>query len=223
MGAGMILVPAGEFPMGEGDDMHPVYVAAYHIAKFPVTNYEYQVFVDAARQRPPAHWPEGRCHPVLSDHPVVNVSWHQALAYCRWLTDATGLRYRLATEAEWEKAARGTDARTYPWGNEFDETRCNSWEGWIGRTTPVDYFPTGASPYGVMDLVGNVWEWCSSLYAEHPYRVDDGREDLTADGWRVLRGGSWYDTDWGARPARRLSGQPDHASHNTGFRIVREF
>jgi len=218
----MILIPVGKFPMGEGDDAHAVYLAAFHIAKYPLTHQLYQAFVDVTSQPPPPDWPDGRPLELLSDHPVVNVSWYDAVAYCHWLTAETGQVHRLPTEAEWEKAARGTDGRPYPWGQDFDKNCCNSVEGGMGRTTPVDAYPAGASPYGVMDLVGNVWEWCSSLYADYPYDTNDGREDATAEGWRVLRGGSWFDMEWGARPARRLSGQPNTASRNTGFRVVRE-
>lgn len=214
-------MPSGEFTMGEGHDAHSVYVGACQVATYPVTNSAYREFVKATGHPPPSHRSHG-WQQLLDDHPVVNVSWHDALAYCRWLTGVTGKVHRLLTEAEWEKAARGTDGRIYPWGNDFDETRCNSWEAGNGRTMPVDAFPAGASPYGVMDLVGNVWEWCSSQYAPYPYWAGDGRENLEAHGWRVLRGGSWYDTEWGTRAPRRLSSNPDHASHNTGFRVGRE-
>lgn len=218
----MIHMPAGEFTMGEGDDAHPVCVDACYVARYPVTNAAYQEFVEATGHRPPRHWMHGRWQDLLDDHPVVNVTWHDAVAYCRWLTNVTGKVHRLLTEAEWEKAARGPEGRIYPWGNEFDDARCNCWEAGIGRTAPVDAFPAGASPYGVMDMSGNVWEWCSSLYAPYPYCADDGREDLERDGWRVLRGGSWYDAEWGARAGRRLSSDPGQASHNTGFRVGRE-
>lgn len=217
----MILVPEGKFLMAEGHDMHRVYAAAFYIAKYPITNRAYQAFVTATGHKAPRHW-QSSYPEVLSDHPVVNVSWHDALAYCDWLSATTGHHYRLPTEAEWEKAARGADGRTYPWGNVFDKAKCNSWESGMGWTTPVDAYPNGASPWGVMDMVGNMWEWCSSLHADYPYRADDGREGLSAAGWRVLRGGSWFDYEWGVRPARRLSGQPDEVSHNTGFRVVRE-
>ncbi|HKZ86550.1 MAG TPA: SUMF1/EgtB/PvdO family nonheme iron enzyme [Anaerolineae bacterium] len=217
----MALAPAGEFLMGEGNDTHSVYVAAFYIAKYPLTNRAYKAFVDAAGHKAPRHWQTGYPE-ALDDHPVVNINWYDALAYCRWLSDTTGHHYRLPTEAEWEKAARGTDSRTYPWGNVFDKARCNGWEAGMGWTTPVDCYPSGASPYGVLDMVGNVWEWCSSLHADYPYRADDGREDLAAEGWRALRGGSWLDHEWGVRAARRLSGQPDYVSHNTGFRVARE-
>jgi formylglycine-generating enzyme required for sulfatase activity len=216
----MMVVAAGEFLMGEGEDRHSVYVAGFALARYPVTNAAYQSFVAATGYSPPRDWPDGRCIELLHDHPVTNVAWYDALAYCQWLSAVTDHPYRLPTEAEWEKAARGTSALTYPWGNEFDKTRCNTWEAGMGRTTPVDTYPTGASPYGVQDLVGNVWEWCSSVFADYPYRAHDGREDLAAHDWRALRGGSWLDYEWGARAARRLSGQPDYVSRNTGFRVA---
>ncbi len=217
----LIVIPAGEFLMGEGDDTHSVYAAAFALARYPVTNAAYRSFVAATGYRPPRDWPDGHFFEMLHDHPVTNVSWCDALAYCQWLSAVTNQYYRLPTEAEWEKAARGKSAQTYPWGNEFDKIRCNTWESGMGRTVPVDACPTGASPYGVLDMVGNVWEWCSSIFADYPYRANDGREDLAAEGWRALRGGSWLDYEWGARAARRLSGQPDYASRNTGFRVAR--
>jgi len=217
----MVSVPAGAFLMGEGNDARPVHVAALYIAKYPITNRAYRVFVNAAGHKAPRHWQTG--YPdVLGDHPVVNVSWHDALTYCRWLSTTTGHHYRLPAEPEWEKAARGAEGRTYPWGNVFDKANCNCWESGMGWTTPVDCHVNGASPYGVLDMAGNVWEWCSSLHADYPYRADDGREDQSAAGWRALRGGSWFDHEWGVRAARRLSGQPDCASHNTGFRVARK-
>ena len=218
----MIVIPAGEFLMGEGDDAHAVYVADFALARYPVTNTAYQSFIAATGYPAPRDWPDSRFVELLRDHPVTNVSWYDALAYCRWLGAVTSQHYRLPSEAEWEKAARGNLAQVYPWGNEFDKTRCNTWEAGMGRTTAVDAFPAGASPYGVMDLVGNVWEWCSSLHADYPYRAEDGREDLTAEGWRALRGSSWLDYEWGARAARRLGGQPDYASRNTGFRVAQD-
>ncbi|HEX9923789.1 MAG TPA: SUMF1/EgtB/PvdO family nonheme iron enzyme [Anaerolineae bacterium] len=217
----LILIPAGEFPMGEGADVHQVDVPAFSIGKYPLTNRLYQIFLDDIRHPAPPNWPAGGPNDILAQHPVVNVSWYDALTYCRWLSESTGEPYRLPTEAEWEKATRGTDERSYPWGNVFDKDHCNTSDGGMGYTTPVDGFPTGASPYGVMDLAGNVWEWCSSLYSAYPYDAADGREDLAAAGWRVLRGGSWFDTEWGVRAARRLSGRPDAVSHNTGFRVAR--
>ena len=218
----MIHIPAGEFAMGEGDDVHSVYVDACYVAEHPVTNSAYHKFVEATGHAAPPHWAQGHWRELMGDHPVVNVSWNDAVAYCRWLTSVTGQSHRLPTEAEWEKAARGAEGYIYPWGNEFDEKRCNCWEAGIGRTTPVNAFPAGASPYGVMDMSGNVWEWCRSLYTPYPYCADDGREVLKVEGWRVLRGGSWYDAEWGARAARRLSSDPHRISHNTGFRVRRE-
>ncbi|MCA9875681.1 MAG: SUMF1/EgtB/PvdO family nonheme iron enzyme, partial [Anaerolineales bacterium] len=158
-------IPAGEFTMGSEryDNEKPirqVSLPAYAIARVPITNVQYELFVKAAKHRPPNHWEENRVPKGLESHPVVNVSWYDAIAYCQWLSEVTGKTITLPNEAEWEKAARGEkDAREYPWGNTFDRLRCNSYELGINGTTPVGIFPDGASPYGVLDMSGNVWEW----------------------------------------------------------------
>ena len=125
---------------------------------------------------------------------MVDVSWDAATAYCRWLSETTGQRYRLPSEAEWEKAARGTDGRIYPWGNQPpDERRCN-FNNNVKDTTPVGSYPAGVSPYGCYDMAGNVWEWTSSLSWDYPYRADDGREVQVEDGngLSVYRGGAYW-------------------------------
>jgi formylglycine-generating enzyme required for sulfatase activity len=163
----------------------------------------------------PEEWEDGQFPPERANHPVVNVTWHESLAYTRWLAEATGKPYRLPTEAEWEKAARGgiqipnpqsqipnesvdnpNPKREYPWGDKFDPKKVNMRIGdeQVDGTSPVGIYPGGASPYGILDLTGNVWEWCSSLYQSYPYDPDDGREDLEAEGPRVLRGGSWFNS-----------------------------
>ena len=116
------------------------------------------------------------------------------MAYCRWLSEVTGMPYRLPSEAEWEKASRGKDGRIYPWGNEWDKSRCNSEEAYRGGTTPVGAYPQGVSPYGLWDMAGNVREWTRSLPYVYPYDPRDGREDEDAKGGRVLRGGSFGDS-----------------------------
>jgi formylglycine-generating enzyme required for sulfatase activity len=153
------------------------------------------------------------------------------VAYCQWLSEKTGQAYRLPTEAEWEKAARGTGGRIYPWGNEWDETKLNSGEGGPGDTTPVgQYSPDGDSPYGAADMAGNVWEWTRSLWGrdpnepsfKYPYDPADGREDLDApDGiLRVLRGGAFFSDRWLVRCAYRHGDGPDFFYGNFGFRVV---
>ncbi|HET91868.1 MAG TPA: NACHT domain-containing protein [Chloroflexi bacterium] len=185
-------------------------------------------YVEWLAQRPP----EKRDRPFwwddpgwnLANHPVVGVCWYESLAYTRWLAESTGRPYRLPTEAEWEKAARGTDGRTYPWGDdEIAPQHANYDETGIGRTSAVGCFPTGASPYSVLDMVGNVWAWCSSVgyrEAKYPYRSDDGREDLERDIWRAVRGGSWGSEKRSARCAYRDANPPDIYDANSGFRVV---
>jgi iron(II)-dependent oxidoreductase len=201
----MIAIPAGGFLMGSDDGpaderpAHRVELPAFSIDRTPVTNRQFARFLDAVGPRGPRgeiHYDvddtDSRIHrrgdawradPGAEDHPVVEASWHGARAYCAWAGR------RLPTEAEWEKAARGTDARRYPWGNEPpDPTRAHFGAGW-NDTRPVGERPRGASPYGVLDMAGNGWEWVSSAYRPYPYDAADGREDPNRDEVRGTRGG----------------------------------
>jgi formylglycine-generating enzyme required for sulfatase activity len=228
----LILIPAGEFLMGSDPEkdkgvdtgeqpQHTLYLPNYHIAKTPVTNAQYLAFVEAAGHSKPKHWEDGELPEGKEDHPVVRVTWHDAMAYCQWLAEATRKAYRLPSEAEWEKAARGTDGRIWPWGSKWDETCCNSSEGGPGDTTPAgQYSPGGDSPYGCVDMAGNVWEWTWSLRRDYPYDAEDGREDPTAGGSRVLRGGAFLDNLWYARCAARGRRNPHSRYRNFGFRVV---
>jgi formylglycine-generating enzyme required for sulfatase activity len=219
----VVEVPAGEFIMGSRDDapvawddekpQHTVYLNAFWIYKTPVTNAQYRQGVEAGTCTPP-HKTKYYDNPAYANHPVVYVDWYQAKAYCEWVGG------RLPTEAEWEKAARGTDGRIYPWGNDWDENKLNSYEAGPGRTTEVGSYSAGASPYGALDMAGNVWEWTGSLAKEYPYRVDDGREDMEADSNRVLRGGCWRNYRRRSRCAARGDRPPDYFFSNLGFRAV---
>jgi formylglycine-generating enzyme required for sulfatase activity len=228
----LILIPAGEFLMGsdpkkdkgayeDEQPQHTLHLPDYYIAKTPVTNAQYLVFVQATGQKPPEHWKGGKPPGDKVDHPVVYVTWHDAIAYSRWLAEATGKAYRLPSEAEWEKAARGTDGRIWPWGNEWDEKLCNSKEGGAGSTTPVgQYSPGGDSPYGCVDMAGNVWECTRSLKKPYPHDPEDGREDLEAEGNRVVRGGAFGFYQGYVRCASRRWDHPDLRDHYLGFRLV---
>ena len=227
----MILIPAGEFLMGSdpsvdkvvyGDEQpqHTLYLPDYYLAKTPVTNAQYAAFVQAADYEQPEHWKGGKPPKGKEDHPMVWVTWHDAVAYCNWLAETTGKPYRLPGEAEWEKGARGTDGLIYPWGNRWDAKRCNTPEGGKSGTTSVGAYPEGASPYGLLDMAGNVWEWTRSLYKEYPYRADDGRENPDAWGDRVVRGGSWDHDQNYARCACRDGYVPDDWLNCVGFRVA---
>jgi len=201
---------------------HTVNLQAYHISRVPITNAQYHLFVQAISHQPPSYgWEDERPPKGRESHPVVSVTWYDAVAYCQWLGQVTGKRIMLPSEAEWEKAARGNkDQRGFPWGDDYDATRCNGYELGLRDTTPVGIFPGGASPYGVLDMAGNVWEWTRSLYRDYPYDPADGREDLEAGGPRVLRGGSFNDNEWGIRCAYRNWNLPDNRSNYWGFRVV---
>jgi len=218
----MVYIPAGKFIMGSvagyADEQpeHEVYLDAYYIDKYEVTNAQYRRFCRATGHRR-TPYPASR-NLGGDNQPVVGVSWYDAWEYCRWAGK------RLPTEAEWEKAARGTDGRTYPWGNTWHSDYCNSGEAGLGKTTPVGSFPQGASPYGVMDMAGNVWEWCFDYYDPNFYSQPEARHNPAGPpqgSFRVLRGGSWYDMPVNVRTTTRRGDNPNVRLSNIGFRCAK--
>jgi len=234
----MMFIPKGEFIMGAGDEKHEVNISyEFHLARYPVTNKQFVKFVDdtnSTKRWPMSYWVNN------PDRPVIGLSWHIAQAYCAWLNQNFNEElpadriFRLPTEAEWEKAARGEDERTWPWGNVFDKSKCNSSADIIGaitgsfgsirKITPAGkYSPRGDSPYGIADMAGNVWEWTHTLYRDYPYRADDGRESDEAKGIRVKRGGSLYSISSRVRTFYRLKYGPINLLGNirvVGFRVA---
>lgn len=207
----MALVPEGWFIMGSDrwdNDERPqrkVYLKAFHIDRYEVTNRQYRAF-------DPSH----RFSPGQEDHPVANVSWHEANAYARWAGK------RLPTEEEWEKTARGTEGRTYPWGEEYIQGICNTYQTNRWATAPVGFFAGDVSPYGVYDMVGNVMEWTSSLYLPYPGNESDHNEDFEK-GFRVVRGSSW-DGDFYCygRASYRNFAPPEGRYPSLGFRCAKD-
>lgn len=266
-----VSIPAGTFHMGTSDEAiktllqstdwaeqwkkegwfeaeqpcHEVSVDAFKIGKYPVTNSEYEAFVRAEDgPKPPSHWSGGEVPDELAAHPVVNVSWQEAQAYCEWLTEkmrksgmiSASEVVRLPAEAEWERAARGDNECFWPWGSEWDAVKCNSSENGPGSTTPVgQYSPSGDSPFGLADMAGNVWEWCEDVFDAEAYQNrDDGWQArvwtdtdaveaaiITGDALsRVVRGGSWgYPAEY-CRSAGRDWLHPPIQYDYLGFRVV---
>jgi formylglycine-generating enzyme required for sulfatase activity len=233
-GMEFVKVPAGDFYMGADDledakPQHLIYKLNYdfYIGRYPVTNQEFSLFL-RDRERP---IPIARFQMKL---PMVNVPWNYADEYIDWLNSVhdselpTGYMFKLPSEAEWEKAARGVDANEYPWGNEFDARRCNSLEGGKKGTTPVGtYSYQGDSAFGATDMAGNVWEWTRSLkrkgdtYYSYPYRFDDGREEAVYDDAEyILRGGSYESNKEEVRCAKRTWLKPKQGATTIGFRVA---
>ena len=219
--------PADERPV------HRVTLAAFFIDRYPVTNARFAEFLnavgpfnakrerlfdiddpDAKIHRTGGTWTAARGY---EDHPVVEASWAGARDYCAWRGR------RLPSEAEWEKAARGTDGRRYPWGNSSPDRSRAQFSARFNETAPVRAFSAGASPYGVQDMAGNAWEWVSSAYRPYPYDAKDGREGQTAGPMRGTRGGghdSPADEITATQRGRNLSRNPASGHHNIGFRCA---
>lgn len=211
-------------------------VSALYIAKYPITNNQFQEFVAAKDGYRDIRWwdysagakawrlrnGKGNVQKsTCSDCPQADVAWYEAIAFCNWLN----LRARagvsqvpfhpitLPTEQQWQRAAQGDDGRIYPWGNEADTTRSNTSETQIGRTSPVTQYPTGASPFGVLDMAGNIWEWCLTSW-------DDGSNQVSGGARRCLRGGAWFNSLITASTTFRHREVPDSRRDGVGFRIA---
>ena len=225
-----VTIPGGKFIYQEGEKLT---LPMFEISRYPVTHTQFQAFVDASDYNDERWWagiPEEEVnHATIyrtremaeqsfqyGNHPREMVSWYQAIAFCRWLSAELGYTVRLPTEQEWEKAARGTNGLKYPYGNEFDSAKANTRETGIGQTSAVGIFPEGATPYGVQDMSGNVWEWCLNKYDNPEHLLVDNSGD-----WRVLRGGAWGFNHDNARSALRRRQTPDVRNfHSLGFRLV---
>jgi formylglycine-generating enzyme required for sulfatase activity len=235
----MVLVPAGEFLMGSdnGDvDEGPqrwVYLDAFEIDRHEVTNVQYRRFLLATGRDAPQGWPEryvdrlperdpdwqGTMYPEGEAlYPVVGVNWQDATEYCAWAGK------RLPTEAEWEKAARGNDGRTYPWGDAWDPSNANVEAAGLGYTQPVGSYPAGASPYGALDMTGNAWEWVADLYDRQYYHNSPDRNPqgpASGTGERIQRGGAWDSPPDHARASYRNATHCFGPNFRAGFRCAR--
>jgi len=218
---------------------HTVTLESYFIGKYPVTVDKYRIFVTTGGYLSREYWTEagwnwrGTVGKVKPDYwedeiftrndllPVVGVSWYEAVAYCYWLSAEAGKAYRLPTEAEWEKAARGSDGRLYPWGNDFVDKLCNTRAKNLGGTEPVgSHSPESDSPYGCADMVGNISEWTLSQFKPYPYFASDGRNAEETKSERVLRGGSWFQPALRARVTSRGMNDPFFTDNDVGFRCI---
>jgi sulfatase modifying factor 1 len=257
-----VYVRAGAFRMGDtfGDGesrerpAHMVDLDAFYIAKFEMTNGEWKKFRDDPGYDDPKFWPEGRvvpkdqvpywkdarnhggATPESDNYPVLGVNWDSAVAYCNWLSAKTGKKYRLPTEAEWEKAARGTDQRRFPWGNEIDHSYANFVGAASFDTGQVPgYYDgskrgelqthSGASPYGAFDMAGNVMEWCQDWYSRDYYATSPRKNPKGPEtgAYKVLRGGMFFEEAFDLRSYAREAAWPSLQGHRMiGFRAVRE-
>lgn len=235
----MLLVPAGEFIMGSNRkdthgktaefgmakplflDEHPerrVFLPAFYIDRYEVTNDQYYEYVLATRSRPPAYWVNGAIPPGRGSYPVTDVNWYEADRYCRWRGD------RLPSEAQWEKAARGPAGQEFPWGNEYDSRKVNAGDSGRRDLAPVGSYEAGRSPYGAYDMAGNVWEWTQDWY--QPYPGSDYHSDAFGEKFKILRGSSFGGIGHYAladfyRGAHRFFAAPEQRFSDAGIRCAR--
>ncbi len=236
LGGQMVFVPSGEFTMGsEAPDAAPnekpltkIVLSRYYVSKFPVTNAQFEEFDPSHKRK--------RAPGAGDQHPVIYVSSLEAIKFCQWLSTRERKRYRLPTEAEWEFAARGTDGRKYPWGNHerrgdlgnfADRNTVFAWsdhsiDDGFPETSPVGAYPLGASPFGVEDMGGNVWEWCSDYFEAYRGTLKVNPRGPTVGQKRVYRGGSWKSRFNSMRATTRSSNLPNFSCNDLGFRVVCE-
>ena len=238
----MALILEGPFTMGSNNGPedeapeHLIFVESFFLDNVPVSNANFakflnvrslqnrqgETFYDADDRDAKIHWRNSswQADPAYASHAVNEVSWVGARDYCAWLNK------RLPTEAEWEKAARGVDGRKYPWGNTAPHAKLALFGASYNSSAPVDAFPDGASPYGILDMAGNQWEWVSSIYQPYPYKADDGRESQQAGPIRSTRGGG-HDSNAEeistTYRGRFLSRNPKAGHHNIGFRCASSY
>jgi formylglycine-generating enzyme required for sulfatase activity len=229
-------VPAGEFTIGSdpavdpcardyNQPQHSVFLSDFYVGRYEVTNSKYYAFLDDTGQK--AFTPSSGAPDLQVDgnRPSAWVTQDDAIMFARWLSEQTGLDFQLPSEAEWEKACRGTDGRIYPWGDSEPDAEVTNFSGHLDGTTQVgSYSPQGDSPYGLADMAGNVWDWTGSLFEPYPYEADDGREDMDDSGLRVMRGGAFY---YGDRKSVRCAGRDKtwmvastFRDNDVGFRLV---
>jgi len=225
-GAPMLWVPGGEFTMGseEGDDdeapIHRVYLDAFYMDKYEVTVGQYANFLEATSLDAPPDWNTMNQHPHRQ-RPVAMVDWADARAYCRWAAK------RLPTEAEWEKAARGTDGRTYPWGNDPPDRRRANYgkQEWNNHAAleSVGSLEDGKSPYGIYAMAGNVWEWTADWYGKDYYQDSPKRNPKGPERGeeKVMRGGDWFLNAERLRSANRDGLIPTGRNNRGGFRCAK--
>jgi len=236
IGAEMHLIPSGTIMMGSAADgaapneqpITKTNLTCFFISRFPVTNAQFEMFDPSHRSKRPS-W-------ANENHPAVYVSSVEAVRFCEWLSRQEGKKFRLPTEAEWEYAARGTDGRSYPWGEKLNRgdlanlADSNTTFPWrdpeindgFAETAPVGSYPRGASPFGIEDMAGNVWEWCADFYEPYKGKERTNPHSTLTAGRRIYRGGSWKSRASSLRTTTRNFNLPEYSANDVGFRFVCE-